>query len=654
MSKGNFQKISFFQNISGLEWFNVAEGLSVYGHLADKLIVLDFFTYCCINCMHVLPDLDLLEKQFSITDGLVVIGVHSAKFSNERDSKRLLAAIQRYNITHPVVNDTSLSVWKDLGISCWPTLVMIGPKGEPLAVFVGEGHREELLLYTSVALTYFKSLHQISNNNLPLHLAKHLLPSRGNKTLLFPAKIETLCKEQGEYLVVSDTGNNRILVADITGNVEYVIGGPDAGFCDGNLENAKFNAPQGVCMFGAAEIYVADNENHAIRKIDLAEKIVSTIAGTGFQGHDYVGGKTGRDQALSSPWDLSVYVHEYGEKSVPVLLIAMAGTHQIWALFLEDSIWWKNRVYKANTCVAVVGSGREENRNNTYPHAAGLSQPSGLIVVQDRKVAFFADSESSAIRSVDLNDGRVSGVCGANRNPADLHDFGDSDGVRYAVKLQHPLGITWHSKEHVVYIADTYNHKIKRIDVTTGCCNTIYGDGKPNELFSFDEPSGIAVSSNGHLLYVADTNNHAVKAIDTRNNTISVLPIDVPVTGKGDPDSVYFFDTTISEMGGELNITFDVRFSNDRLYLNTDAPQRWSVRLSANEWVAKVRTGELTAPVSIKVSEGSGMHEVYVTLDIVACKTSECVPKKLSIVYRVHQRTQAADIVTEHRQVVVE
>nr|XP_033322371.1 NHL repeat-containing protein 2 isoform X1 [Megalopta genalis] len=642
---------------AGLEWFNVAEGLSVYGHLANKLIVLDFFTYCCINCMHVLPDLDLLEKQFSITDGLVVVssyevGVHSAKFSNERNSKRLLAAIQRYNITHPVVNDTSLSMWQDLGISCWPTLVMIGPTGEPFAVFIGEGHKDELPAYASVALTYFKSLYQISNSNLPLQLAKHLLPSRGNETLLFPSKIKSFCNERRECLVISDTGNNRILVTDVTGNVEYVIGGPEPGFCNGNLENAKFNAPQGVCMLDAV-IYVADNENHAIRKIDLVEKIVSTVAGTGFQGHDYVGGKTGRDQALSSPWDVSIYRHEYADKSVPVLLIAMAGTHQIWALFLEDSIWWKNREYKASTCAAIVGSGREENRNNTYPHAAGLAQPSGLIVVQEDKMVFFADSESSTIRSVDLNNGRVSAVCGANRNPADLHDFGDSDGVQYGVKLQHPLGITWHSKENVVYIADTYNHKIKRIDVSTGCCKTMYGDGKPNELFSFDEPSGIVVSSNGDLLYVADTNNHVVKVIDTKNNDIAVLPINIGVSGKADSENVYFFETKISEGGGELNITFDVIFLDDRLKLNKDAPQRWSVNVSAVKWVAKVRTGDLDSPVSINVPEGSGIHEVYVTLDIVACKTTECLPKKLSIVYRVHQESQALGIVTERRQVVV-
>ncbi|XP_015439425.1 PREDICTED: NHL repeat-containing protein 2 [Dufourea novaeangliae] len=603
--------------------------------------------------MHVLPDLYLLEEQFSITDGLVVVGVHSAKFSNERVSKRLLAAVQRYNIRHPVVNDTSLSTWRDLGISCWPTLVMIGPGGEPLAVFVGEGHKEELILYSRVALKYFKTLDQISNNDLPLQLAKHLLPSIGKKTLLFPSKIEVFPTEQGESLVIADTGNNRILVTNVTGSVEHVIGGLNPGFFDGNFENAKFNAPQGVCVLGAT-IYVADNENHAIRKIDLAKKLVTTVAGTGCQGHDYIGGKLGTNQVLSSPWDVSIYRHEYGEKSVPVLLIAIAGTHQIWALFLEDCIWWKNREYKAGTCIAIIGSGREENRNNTYPHAAGLAQPSGLIVVQESKIAFFADSESSAIRSVDLkNGGRVSAVCGANRNPADLHDFGDTDGAQYAVKLQHPLGITWHPKENVIYVTDTYNHKIKRIDASTGCCKTIYGDGKPNDAFSFDEPSGIAVSSNGDLLYVADTNNHVVKVIDIKSNNVTTLSVNIPIMKTDTPGNVYFFDTAISDKGGVLSVTFHMSFRDSDLKLNADAPQKWTVTLPVTTWVAKARTGDLTSPVSIQITEGSGTHEVYVTMGIIACKTTECVPKKLSIVYRVHQQTGASNTVTEQRQVVI-
>ncbi|XP_053977698.1 NHL repeat-containing protein 2 isoform X1 [Hylaeus volcanicus] len=639
---------------TGLEWFNVTEGLSVYQHLAGKIIFLDFFTYCCINCMHILPDLDALEKQFSIADGLVVIGVHSAKFSNERDSKRLLSAVQRYNITHPVVNDSTLSTWRNLGISCWPSVVMIGPMGEPLAVFVGEGHKKEMLLYTNVALAYFKSLNQISKKNLPLQLARHLLPTGGKENLLFPSKLEVFQSGQRESLIIADTGNNRILVTDVTGNVEHIIGGSQSGFRDGDFENATFNAPQGVCALGSS-IYVADNENHAIRKIDLTKRTVTTVAGTGSQGHDYVGGKPGKDQALSSPWDVAIYNYEHDKHIVPVLLIAIAGTHQIWALFLEDTTWWKDRKYKAGTCAAIVGSGREENRNNSYPHTAGLAQPSGLVVVQEKKVAFFADSESSTVRRIDLNNGRVSAVCGANKNPSDLHDYGDTDGAQYDAKLQHPLGVTWHANEGVVYVVDTYNHKIKRIDPIGGHCKTIYGGGKPNEKFSFDEPSGIAVSSNGDLLYVADTNNHAVKVIDVKNEDITTLSIKIPIIELDDSsENVYHFDTTISEKGGELNITFVVTFQDSDLKLNPDAPQTWTVKLpSASEWTVKAKSGKLSSPVSMNVTEGSGMHEVHVNLDIIACKTTECIPKKVSVVYRVRQKTNASDVITEQTKLVI-
>nr|XP_034195236.1 NHL repeat-containing protein 2 isoform X2 [Osmia lignaria] len=604
--------------------------------------------------MHILPDLHALEERFTIKDGLVVVGVHSAKFTNERDSKGLLSAIQRYNITHPVVNDATLSTWRDLGISCWPTLVMIGPLGELLAVFVGEGHREELKLYTDVALTYFKSLNKISEHDVPLQLARHLLPVGGNEALLFPSKLESFQIEQGEKLIISDTGNNRILVTDMLGKVEYVIGGSNPDFRDGDFQSARFNAPQGVCILGSW-IFVADNENHAIRKIDLTRKIVTTVAGTGVQGFDRIGGKSGKDQLLSSPWDVAIFNHEYDNKIVPVLLVAMAGIHQIWALFLENTVWWKNKEYKADSCVAIVGNGREENRNNAYPHAAGLAQPSGLTIDQRNKIAYIADSESSAIRRIDLQNGRVSVVCGGNKNPADLHDFGDSDGTRYTVKLQHPLGITCHSKENVIYVADTYNHKIKRIDASTGWCKTLYGDGKPNKNFAFNEPSGIAVNSSGDTLYVADTNNHIIKVIDTTNGTITKLSLKMTVyETNNDFNDVYFFDTAISNKGGKFNLEFDVIFHERDIKLNQDAPQKWSVvSLPENRWSATAISGELSHPISIKVSEGNETHKVHVILDIVGCTSTECIPKRLSVVYRVRQKENFPNVVTERKQLLI-
>ncbi|XP_018400989.1 PREDICTED: NHL repeat-containing protein 2 isoform X2 [Cyphomyrmex costatus] len=634
----------------GLEWFNVSEGLSLEQHLQGKIVLLDFFTYCCINCMHVLTDLEEIEKEVSVEDGLVVIGVHSAKFSNERSSKNVLSAVQRYNIMHPVVNDVTLRMWHDMGITCWPTLVMLGPHNQPLAVFVGENHKDEILSYTKVAIAYFKSFNQISDHSLPLKPAHHLLPS-SKDGLLFPGKLTIFQLEQETKLIISDSGNNRIVITNEHGRVEHVIGGYNQGFKDGDFKNARFNSPQGVCVLNDI-IYVADNNNHAIRKIDLEKRIVSTIAGTGSQGCDRVGGRHGTDQALSSPWDVAIYHHKYKDTTVPVLLIVIAGTHQIWALFLEDTIWWKEKKYPAGTCAAIVGNGQEENRNNTYPHAAALAQPSGIAVVQECKVAFLADSESSTIRRLHLDSGQVSAVCGGDKNPTNLYAFGDADGKGHLAKLQHPLGVTWNHLDKRIYVADTYNHKIKSVDTTTGHCKTLFGDGKPDRTFTFDEPSDLAVSPNGNILYVADTNNHALKIIDLKNEKISTMPIVSRRDSNRNTDSVFTFDTTVNARGGELNISFNIVFSND-LKLNAGAPQEWQVSLPANTWTAKSLTGRLSTPISVKLPEEETCNQLPVTLNIMACTADSCVPLKLSVLFNVQRKADAPTVVTEEKELVI-
>lgn len=635
----------------GLEWFNVSEGLSLTQHLKGKIVLLDFFTYCCINCMHVLAELEEVEKKISMKDGLVVIGIHSAKFKNERSSKNVLSAVQRCNIEHPVINDVTLKMWNNMGITCWPSLVMLGPSGQPLAVFVGEDHKDEILLYAKVMIAYFKSLNQISNHSLPLKPAYHLLPSSKNG-LLFPGKLTILPSEQGIKLIISDSGNNRIVIATEHGKVEHIIGGCNQGFKDGDFKNARFNSPQGVCVLNNT-IYVADNNNHAIRKINLTEKNVSTIAGTGLQGDDRQGGKCGTNQVLSSPWDVAIYHHEYKDSRVPILLIAIAGTHQIWALFLEDTIWWKEMKYTAGTCVAIVGSGREENRNNSYPHAAGLAQPSGIAVVQEYKTAFLADSESSAIRRLHLDNGQVSAVCGGDKNPANLHSFGDVDGKKYSAKLQHPLGVAWDYKNKRIYIADTYNHKIKTVDTTTGYCKTLFGAGKPDHTFFFNEPSGLAASPDDNILYVADTNNHALKIIDLKNEKISTMAITFERDSNENIDNEFTFDTSINTNGGELNILFNIVFSNN-LKLNVDAPQEWHVSLPVNTWTANSLRGKLSTPVSMKLPPDEAQNQLRVTLNIMACTVDICLPLKLSVLFNVHRRTDAPIIVTEEKELVVD
>ncbi|XP_060027233.1 NHL repeat-containing protein 2 isoform X3 [Erinaceus europaeus] len=440
----------------GLEWLNTEEPISVYKNLNGKVVVLDFFTYCCINCIHLLPDLHALEHTYSDKDGLLIVGVHSAKFPNEKVLDNIKSAILRYDITHPVVNDAEASLWQELEVSCWPTLVILGPRGNMLFSLIGEGHKDKLFLYASIALKYYKDRGQIKDNKIGVKLYKDSLPP---SPLLFPGKITV--DHVSNRLVIADTGHHRILVVWKNGQIQYSIGGPNPGRKDGQFSESAFNSPQGVAIMNNV-IYVADTENHLIRKIDLETETVSTVAGIGVQGTDKEGGAQGEQQPISSPWDVVFGTSGSEGPGGDILWIAMAGTHQIWALLLDDGKLPKKSELQKGTCLRFAGSGNEENRNNAYPHKAGFAQPSGLSLASEDpwNCLFVADSESSTVRTVSLKDGAVKHLVGGERDPMNLFAFGDVDGVGINAKLQHPLGVTWDQKRNLLYVADSYNHKL--------------------------------------------------------------------------------------------------------------------------------------------------------------------------------------------------
>ncbi|XP_036029248.1 NHL repeat-containing protein 2 [Onychomys torridus] len=511
----------------GLEWLNTEEPLSIYKDLCGKVVVLDFFTYCCINCIHLLPDLHALERRFSDQDGLLIVGVHSAKFPNEKVLDNIKSAILRYDITHPVVNDSDASLWQELEVSCWPTLVILGPRGNMLFSLIGEGHKDKLFLYTSITLKYYKDRGQIRDGKVGIKPFKESLPP---SPLLFPGKVAA--DHATGRLVVADTGHHRILVLQENGQIQYSIGGPNPGRKDGMFSESSFNSPQGVAIVNNA-IYVADTENHLIRKIDLEAEMVSTIAGVGVQGTDTEGGQRGEKQPISSPWDVVVGTSGSEVQRNDILWIAMAGTHQIWALLLDSGTLPKKSELKKGTCLRFAGSGNEENRNNAYPHKAGFAQPSGLSLASEDpwSCLFVADSESSTVRTVSLKDGAVKHLVGGERDPTNLFAFGDIDGVGINAKLQHPLGVAWDEKRNLLYVADSYNHKIKVVDPKTKVCTTLAGTGDAKGAESaFNEPGGLCVGDSGRLLYVADTNNHQIKVVDLEARTVSVLPVYKPAS----------------------------------------------------------------------------------------------------------------------------
>ncbi|XP_029933535.1 NHL repeat-containing protein 2 isoform X2 [Myripristis murdjan] len=559
--------------------------------------------------MHILPDLHQLEKRHSVEDGLVVVGVHSAKFPNEKVLENVRSAVLRYDICHPVVNDSEARLWHELEVSCWPTLVLLGPRGNLLFSLVGEGHRDRLMLFADTALRYYREQGLLTTHTVDTKLYRDSLPPT---ILSFPGKVAV--DDSNKRLAIADTGHHRILVVSSTGQMLHIVGGPESGRQDGSLSEASFSSPQGVAIKGDT-VYVADTENHLIRKVDLLKGQVSTLAGVGAQGTDKEGGAMGPQQPISSPWDVSLGTAGGVEDNV--LWIAMAGTHQVWALFLEDGKLPKGSESKAGLCVRWAGSGSEENRNNAYPHKAGFAQPSGLASAPEEPwgCLFVADSESSTIRTLSLKDGAVKLLVGGERDPLNLFAFGDADGKGVDAKLQHPLGVAWAPEQSLLYVVDSYNHKIKVVNPKSKQCSTLAGTGEAGDALgpgfndcSFNEPGGLCVAEGGRLLYVADTNNHQVKLLDLDTKTVSLFPIAIdcpdfkiapsPVPAKAPrlPKSAPRKEMPPLSMSAGQTLTMSLTLSlPEGAKLTAEAPSSWTLSAEGNEWL--LESGVVTGSI---------------------------------------------------------
>lgn len=254
-----------------LVWFNIIKEkpLSFSNQLKGKITILDFFTYCCINCIHILPDLHRLEQQYTDNDGVVFVGVHSSKFPNEKNSLNILNAILRYDITHPVVNDANIELWERLAVSCWPTLVILGPNRRLLHYIIGEGHISELEVFIKTAVQFYKSHDLLDGRPIGIALEKH---KHTNEGLKFPGKIAT--NPSTGHIYVADSSNHRVLIIKTdSGLVEQVYGSGIAGSKDGTGQNAEFNTPQGV-VFNNGCLFVADTYNHLIRKVNYRSPLL--------------------------------------------------------------------------------------------------------------------------------------------------------------------------------------------------------------------------------------------------------------------------------------------------------------------------------------------------------------------------------------------
>ena len=425
--------------------------------LADfrgRILILDFWTFCCVNCLHVLDELRPLEARFA--EVLDVVGVHSPKFAHEADHDALLAAVERYEVHHPVLDDPDLTTWSQYAVRAWPTLCVVDPEGYLVHVASGEGHGEGLARLVEQLVTEHEA-----KGTLRRRGAAYVPPPAPKTELRFPGKVALL---PDGTLLVTDTAHHSVVQMAADGEtVLRRYGTGERGRVDGLTP--QFAEPQGVLVTAAGQVLIADTANHVVRRLDLESGSATTVAGTcdvWRPGRPTSGPALEVD--LSTPWDLAEHDGE--------VVLAMAGTHQLWALDLEHG--------QLRVLAGTTGEGlRDGDALNAY-----LAQPSGLV--SDGERLWFADAETSALRW--YRDGQVGTAMGSG-----LFDFGHRDGPAAEALLQHPLGVAL-LPDGSVAVCDTYNNALRRYDPATGQVSTLATD--------VAEPSG-AVVVDGELVVVA-------------------------------------------------------------------------------------------------------------------------------------------------------
>ncbi|MGN6754690.1 MAG: redoxin domain-containing protein [Intrasporangium sp.] len=458
----------------GRGWLNTGGRPITLSDLRGRITVLDFWTFCCVNCLHVLDELRPVEQEF---DGaLTIIGVHSPKFEHEADPVALAAAVERYAVHHPVLDDPELTTWRAYTARAWPTLVVIDPEGFIVASMSGEGHGPGLAALVRELIAEHTAKGTLQPGDDP-----YVPPAPADTTLRFPGKAVAL--PDGSFLV-SDTANHEVVHLEADLETERARwGGPGV-----------LNEPQGLLLAPPAlrerldvDVVVADSVKHQLKGIRFSDGTIHTLAGTGRQLRERSGGGPALAQPLSTPWDLAWF----GDRVV----VAMAGTHQLWAWTpgetLEDGV------------VEVVAGTSNEGLVDGPSRQAWFAQPSGLATTQAGDRLWIADSETSALRSLRRNE--TGDLVVESHVGTGLFDFGHRDGPADQALLQHPLGVT-ELPDGSVAISDTYNGAIRRYDPPTGQVTTLaQGLAEPSDAVVETDPETgqtrlVVVESAAHRL----------------------------------------------------------------------------------------------------------------------------------------------------------
>jgi sugar lactone lactonase YvrE/peroxiredoxin len=606
-----------------LDWLNTDRPLS-FDELEGKVVLLDFWTYGCINCIHIIPDLERLEEEFA--DELVVIGVHSAKFEAESNTENIRQIVRRYEIEHPVVNDPDFRVWNAWGARAWPTVFVVDPAGGVVGLHAGEGVYDVVQPVIAGLIQEFDDV--IDRSPIDLTLESDRAPAT---VLSYPGKV--LADESTDRLFVSDTNHHRVLEVRLSdGQIVAAFGSGEAGYTDGPAAAARFHAPQGLALSAdGLTLLVADTDNHALRSVDLSAGVVSTAAGTGAQAAYPPRGGPAATTDLSSPWDI-VAALDGG------FYVAMAGTHQI---------WWYDPA--AAVIEPLIGSAREGTINATLA-SSELAQPSGLAI-DDLGRVLFADSESSSIRMADLSADTVELIAGGQ---ATLFEFGDIDGAGEDARFQHPLGVA--VAGGYLWVADTYNSKIKRIVPDSGVTETFAGAGPgwaDGAAPFFYEPGGL--SAGADVLYVADTNNHSIRMVDMSSGETRTLVLKGAEDFLPAADDASFAGTIVEldpavVVAGPVEVNLQIGLPAG-YKVNPDAPSRFE--FSVNGSGASVASPGVVVnpsfPMTVPARLSSDSSELIGDVSVVYCETefeSICLIEQIRFVVSLEPASEGSTAIT--------
>lgn len=468
-------------------WLNTGDQQYTLADLRGRIVILDFWTFCCVNCLHVLDELRELEEKHR--DTVVIIGVHSPKFVHEAEHQAVVDAVERYEVHHPVLDDPELATWKQYAVRAWPTLVVVDPEGYVVAQHAGEGHAHAIEKLVEELEAEHEAKGTLRRGDGP-----YVAPEPVATHLRFPGK--ALLLPDGGFLV-SDTTRHRLVEIESDGEtVRRHVGTGDRGFADGGPDEARFSEPQGLAVLPDGRIAVADTVNHAVRALDLTTGITTTLAGTGrqwWQGSPTAG--PAREVDLSSPWDVAWFADR--------LWIAMAGVHQLWTY---DPGTGTVRVAAGTTNEGLVDGPADE---------AWFAQPSGLAASADGERLWVADSETSALRYVE-RDG--TGFAVRTAVGTGLFDFGHRDGRADQALFQHPLGVTA-LPDGSVAVCDTYNHALRRYDTVSGEVTTLATDLREPSDAVLVEGDLVVVESARHRLTRLRLPEEAVRVAGQAHHT---------------------------------------------------------------------------------------------------------------------------------------